>query len=97
MNYDYLYKGDIFVQRINVDDNNYYTWVEIRYDCNLYQFKMRISSFIKEDIDNEWDPNYDKVGKFKFFESLEALNDELNEMSIDINKFYDSSKSRYPL
>lgn len=97
MNYDYLYKGDIFVQRINVDDNNYYTWVEIRYDCNLYQFKMRISSFLKEDIDNEWDPNYDKVGKFKFFESLEALNDELNEMSIDINKFYDSSKSRYPL
>ncbi|WP_066802367.1 hypothetical protein [Moraxella oblonga] len=97
MNYDYLYKGDIFVQRVNVDDNNYYTWVEIRYDCNLYQFKMRISSFIKEDIDNEWDPNYDKVGKFKFFESLESLNDELNEMSIDINKFYDSSKSRYPL
>lgn len=97
MNYDYLYKGDIFVQRINVDDNNYYTWVEIRYDCNLYQFKMRISSFLKEDIDNEWDPNYDKVGKFKFFESLEALNDELNEMGIDINKFYDSSKSRYPL
>lgn len=97
MNYDYLYKGDIFVQRINVDDNNYYTWVEIRYDCNLYQFKMRISSFLKEDIDNEWDPNYDKVGKFKFFESLEALKDELNEMSIDINKFYDSSKSRYPL
>lgn len=97
MNYDYLYKGDIFVQRINVDDNNYYTWVEIRYDCNLYQFKMRICSFIKEDIDNEWDPNYDKVGKFKFFENLEALNDELNEMNIDINKFYDSSKSRYPL
>ncbi len=67
MNYDYLYKGDIFVQRINLDDSNYYTWVEIRYDYNLYQFKMRISSFMKEDIDNEWDPNYDKVGQFKFF------------------------------
>lgn len=97
MNYDYLYKGDIFVQRINLDDSNYYIWVEIRYDCNLYQFKMRISSFMKEDIDNEWDPNYDKVGKFKFFESFEALNDELNAMNIDINKFYNSSKSRYPL
>lgn len=61
-------------------------------------FKLRISIFLRTDIENEYDPSYDGVGDYIFIESLDKLLDYLKLRNINLHEFVDSSKVEgYPL
>lgn len=61
-------------------------------------FKLRTSTFLMSDIENECDPSYDRVGDYIFIESLDKLIGYLIINNINLNDFIDSSKvDEYPL
>ncbi|WP_225975673.1 hypothetical protein [Kosakonia cowanii] len=62
------------------------------------KFKIRISSFLESDIDNEYDPSYDYVGKYETIASLNQLEIKLSDLQVSLEEFIDSSEDdEYPL
>lgn len=62
------------------------------------KFKLRISSFLASDIDNEYDPSYDHVGKYEIIVSLNELQTRLSTLHINLEQFISSSEDdEYPL
>lgn len=62
------------------------------------RFKLRVSSFLASDIENEYDPSYDFVGKYECIDSLDELGVYLKNIGLELDDFIDSSKDdEYPL
>lgn len=62
------------------------------------KFKLRISSFLASDIDNEYDPSYDHVGKYEIIASLNELQFRLSTLHVNLEQFINSSEDdEYPL
>ena len=61
------------------------------------KFKLRFSSFNSIDIENEYDPSYDGVGDYIDLPSVEELDNYLQEMSLSLDDFSDSSETQYPM
>ena len=62
------------------------------------KFKLRISSFLASDIDNEYDPSYDHVGKYEIIASLNELQIRLSILHVNLEQFINSSEDdEYPL
>ncbi|ELY2671106.1 hypothetical protein SMC00_002668 [Cronobacter sakazakii] len=68
--------------------------------CNIEdaKFKMRISIFAAEDIENGYDPSYDEVGDYEYFDSIAELEEKLVDLNVNLECFIDSSDDdEYPL
>ncbi|EOS9081167.1 hypothetical protein ACQEOJ_000927, partial [Shigella flexneri] len=63
-------------------------------ECNKDEakFKLRISSFLASDIDNEYDPSYDYVGKYEIIASLNELKTRLSTLHVNLEQFINSSE-----
>lgn len=62
------------------------------------KFKIRTSSFLAEDIENEFDPSYDNVGEYIKLDSIDALITYLSASNLKLDDFIDSSDvDDYPL
>lgn len=62
------------------------------------KFKLRISSFLASDIDNEYDPSYEHVGKYEIIVSLNELQTRLSTLHVNLEQFINSSEDdEYPL
>ena len=67
-------------------------------DAKNALFRTRISSFLKSDIDNEYDPSYGGVGNYTEVVGISNLEVLLQENGLEINQFVDSSSiDSYPL
>ncbi|EHL2022076.1 hypothetical protein K2C98_002882 [Shigella flexneri] len=69
-------------------------------ECNKDEakFKLRISSFLASDIDNEYVPSYDYVGKYEIIASLNELKTRLSTLHVNLEQFINSSEDdEYPL
>ncbi|MEX2940817.1 hypothetical protein [Serratia fonticola] len=67
-------------------------------DKDEAKFKIRVSSFLSSDIENEYDPSYDFVGKYENIDSLEELDTYLDSIGLKLDDFIDSSRDdEYPL
>lgn len=60
-------------------------------------FKLRKASFARSDIENGFDPNYDRVGTYVDLSSIAALRELLASEGLDIEAFVDSATTDYPL
>lgn len=62
------------------------------------RFKIRLNIFNAEDIEQDLDPSYDRLGNFKTLDSADELMDFLNENNLTPEDFIDtSSVEDYPL
>ncbi|WP_326899388.1 hypothetical protein P8F81_14505 [Kosakonia cowanii] len=62
------------------------------------KFKIRISSFLSSDIENEYDPSYKYVGRYEEISSIDELKTRLSNLNINLEEFVDSSQdTAYPL
>ncbi|MHA0916682.1 hypothetical protein ACR9H8_18330 [Kosakonia cowanii] len=62
------------------------------------KFKIRISSFLSSDIENEYDPSYKYVGRYEEISSIDELKTRLSNLNINLEEFLDSSQdTAYPL
>jgi len=62
------------------------------------KFKIRISPFLSSDIENEYDPSYNYVGRYEEVSSIDELNTRLSNLNINLEEFVDSSQdTAYPL
>lgn len=62
------------------------------------KFKLRASHFLAEDIENELDPSYDRVGDYIFFDSADELIEQISKYEVEIDDFVDANKvDDYPL
>ncbi|MEI7409829.1 hypothetical protein [Pectobacterium aroidearum] len=68
--------------------------------CNEFdaKFKLRVSHFLAEDIENELDPSYDRVGNYTYLDSVDELIKKLSEYGVKLESFVDINKvDDYPL
>ena len=62
------------------------------------KFKIRKSYFLAEDIENDFDPSYDRVGKYIKLGSIDELLMHLKYNDIKLDDFIDASNvDDYPL
>lgn len=62
------------------------------------KFKIRISSFLSSDTENEYDPSYKYVGRYEEISSIDELKTRLSNLNINLEEFVDSSQdTAYPL
>ncbi|OCT25987.1 hypothetical protein A6E19_10530 [Pseudomonas putida] len=62
------------------------------------RFKIRLNIFNIEEIEQDLDPSYDRLGNFKILESVDELMEFLNENNLTLEDFIDaSSVEEYPL
>ncbi|PXW44978.1 hypothetical protein DFO54_10711 [Erwinia sp. AG740] len=62
------------------------------------KFKLRVSHFLAEDIENELDPSYDRVGSYTYLDSIDELMKQLSKYSVELEDFIDVNKvDDYPL
>lgn len=62
------------------------------------RFKTRLNIFNAEEIEQDLDPSYDRLGDFKTLESVDELMEFLNENNLTLEDFIDaSSVEEYPL
>ncbi|MFJ9989409.1 hypothetical protein ACIQSO_01625 [Pseudomonas putida] len=62
------------------------------------RFKTRLNIFNIEEIEQDLDPSYDRLGNFKTLESVDELMEFLNENNLTLEDFIDaSSVEEYPL
>jgi hypothetical protein len=67
-------------------------------DLDIAAFKLRKSSFLASDIENEFDPSYDGVGDYLNLDTFDELIKYLAENQFNIDFFTDSSNvDDYPL
>ena len=67
-------------------------------DLDSAAFKLRKSSFLVSDIENEFDPSYDDVGDYMEINTVDELNKYLDDNDLSLDKFVDSSDvNDYPL
>lgn len=60
-------------------------------------FKIRCAIFLKSDVDNGFDPNYDKVGLYIDISSVSDLNEFLERERLNLEEFVDSGSTDYPM
>jgi len=68
--------------------------------CNIEdaKFKLRVSSFLAEDIENGYDPSYDEVGEYEYYDSIAKLEERLINYHVGLDGFMDASQDdEYPL
>ncbi|MFP1764040.1 hypothetical protein [Lonsdalea quercina] len=62
------------------------------------KFKLRVSQFLAEDIENELDPSYDRVGSYTYIDSLDELVKQLSKYGVELEDFVEINKvDDYPL
>lgn len=62
------------------------------------RFKTRLNTFKTEEIEQDLDLSYDRLGNFKTLESFDKLTELLNENNLTPEDFTDiSSVKKYPL
>lgn len=62
------------------------------------RFKTRLNIFNIEEIEQDLDPSYDRLGNFKTLESVDELMEFLNNNNLTLEKFIDtSSVEEHPL
>ncbi|QTF10886.1 hypothetical protein HC231_19565 [Brenneria izadpanahii] len=62
------------------------------------KFKLRVSHFLAEDIENGLDPSYDRVGNYIYFYSIDELMEQLSKYGIELKDCVDLNKvNDYPL
>ncbi|WP_240503876.1 hypothetical protein [Lonsdalea iberica] len=62
------------------------------------KFKLRVSHFLAEDIENELDPSYDRVGSYTYLDSIDELMKQLSKYGVELKDFIDINKvDDYPL
>ncbi|ENX5421858.1 TPA: hypothetical protein SMP81_003766 [Proteus mirabilis] len=67
-------------------------------DESKAKFKVRTSYFLTSDIENGFDPSYDRVGKYIYLSSIDELFNYLNAKNLKVDDFIDSSMDDdYPL
>jgi len=67
-------------------------------DLDSAAFKLRKSSFLVSDIENEFDPSYDDVGDYMEINTVDELNKYLDDNDLSLDNFVDSSDvNDYPL
>ena len=67
-------------------------------DYDLAAFKLRKSSFLASDIENDLEPSYDMVGDYIKLNTVDDLIEYLDENKLSIDDFVDSSYvDDYPL
>ncbi|WP_234300454.1 hypothetical protein [Rahnella aceris] len=67
-------------------------------DLDSAAFKLRKSSFLASDIENEFDPSYDGVENYIEINTLDELNKYLDDNNLSLDDFVDSSDvDDYPL
>ena len=60
-------------------------------------FRLRYATLQKEDIENQYEPDDRKVGKYIDIPSIMELEKILKEKKINIDEFVDSRDTEYPL
>ncbi|MDR1911463.1 MAG: hypothetical protein LBQ52_03840 [Helicobacteraceae bacterium] len=60
-------------------------------------FRLRYATLQKEDIENQYEPDERKVGKYIDIPSVIELEKFLNENKLNIDEFVDSLDTQYPL
>ncbi|BDR55773.1 hypothetical protein [Xylocopilactobacillus apis] len=62
------------------------------------KFKLRESAFIRSDLEQGFDPSYERVGQFFYLNSLAELEDYLKNRNLDLDRFQSVSEVElYPL
>ncbi|WP_249357062.1 hypothetical protein [Citrobacter sp. wls827] len=87
----YPFRTDNYAMLGNSTYSNY-----CEYD--MAAFKLRKSSFLVSDIENDYDPSYDMVGDYIKLNTVDDLIKYLDENKLSIDDFIDSSHvDDYPL
>ncbi|HFQ7061202.1 hypothetical protein [Citrobacter freundii] len=87
----YPFRTDNYAMLGNSPYSNY-----CEYD--MAAFKLRKSSFLVSDIENDFDPSYDMVGEYIKLNTVDDLIKYLDENKLSIDDFIDSSHvDDYPL
>lgn len=87
----YPFRADSYAMLGNSPYSNY-----CDYDSAV--FKLRKSSFLVSDIENNFDPSYDMVGNYIKLNTVDDLIRYLDENKLSIDNFVDSSHvDDYPL
>ncbi|MGE8159723.1 hypothetical protein ACQKRQ_06145 [Paraburkholderia sp. NPDC080076] len=60
-------------------------------------FRLRYATFLREDIDNGLDPNFDKVGDYIDIPSTSDLDGFLTKEGLSVEDFVDSGLTDYPM